>query len=436
MELCVVGAGYVGLTFAAGLSRLGHRVTCVEKDPAKLHALRHGRVPFHEPGLAELVREAREGGLLRFTDDLAGAAPTASVVFCAVGTPPKPNGEADTSAVEEVVEAARRLGSGRLFVIKSTVPVGTTDRVSRRLPGPVVYNPEFLREGSAVEDFFHPYRVVIGTRTPVAAAVLEALYRPLGAPVVRTDPPTAEMIKYASNAFLATKVSFINEIAHICEYVGADVSRVAEGMGLDPRIGPHFLRPGIGFGGSCLPKDLRALLETAREYLLEPALLQAVLRVNEAQRRRFVDRLEVLLEGLADKTVAVLGLAFKAGTDDVRESPALAVAERLLARGAQVRAHDPAALEAAARVLPALSYFAEPYEAVTGADAVLLLTDWPEYRELDWREIRRRVRRPLVVDGRSTGIAPRLAAAGFQVVEPGSPVRGRAPRAEDSGWLT
>ena len=339
-----------------------------------------------------------------------------------------------------MVRDLARLDHGdHVVALKSTVPVGTTDRLARRLGRNGVHvasNPEFLREGSAVQDFFHPHRTVIGTRSPVAAERLKALYEPLGAPVLLTDPPTAEMIKYASNAFLATKISFINEIAQLCEHVGADVSTVAHGMGLDPRIGPYYLKAGIGFGGSCLPKDLRALAALAREYSVEPVLLEAVLRVNEAQRRRFVDRVEALLGGLAGRTVALLGLAFKAGTDDVRESPALAIAERLLARGAVVRAHDPVAAEAARRRLPALACFPDPHEAVKGAEVVLLLTDWPGYRELNWHEIRRRVRRPIVVDGRGMGLAQRLAREGFAVFEPGSSLRGRHPIGpEDTEWF-
>lgn len=435
MEICVVGAGYVGLTVAACLAKMGHRVTCVEKDPQRLRACREGRVPFHEPDLGELVREGMAQAALDFVDALDGAARAARVVFCAVGTPSGRNGEADLSALEEVVDTLAGIPSGnRVIAIKSTVPVGTTDRVARRLGGCVASNPEFLREGSAVADFFHPYRVVIGTRSQVAADVLESLYAPLGAPVLRTDPPTAEMIKYASNAFLAMKVSFINEVAQICEHVGADVRTVAEGMGLDPRIGPHYLRAGVGFGGSCLPKDVRALIEAAREYLVEPVLLEAVLRVNEAQRRRFVDRVEAILGGLTGRTVAALGLSFKAGTDDVRESPALAIVERLLARGAAVRAYDPVAQEAARTRLPSLMCVPDPYEATDGADAVLILTDWPQFRELDWHRIRRRVCHPVVVDGRGLGIAQHLIAAGFQVFEPGTPLRGQPIPVGGSGW--
>jgi len=440
MEICVVGAGYVGLTLATCLAKLGHRVVGVEKDPERLEAVRSGTCPFHEPGLAELLREGMQHGRLAFTGEFEEAVEGAEVVFCAVGTPSGRNGEVDLSALEEVVEGLARLRDGeRIVAIKSTVPVGTTDRVARRLRpdggAPVACTPEFLREGSAVLDFFHPHRTVIGTRSPFAAECLKALFVPLGAPVLLTDPPTAEMIKYAANAFLATKISFINEIANLCERVGADLRTVADGLGLDPRIGPHYLRAGIGFGGSCLPKDVRALAELAREYLVDPVLLEAVLRVNESQRRRFVDRVEALLGGLAGKTVAVLGLAFKAGTDDVRESPALAIAERLLARGASVRAHDPVAAEAARRRLPALVCFPDPYEATSGSDAVLLLTEWPEYRDLDWHEVRRRVRRPLVVDGRGMGLTQHLAAAGFRVFEPGSPWRGRHGKwMEEAEW--
>ncbi|MDR7545143.1 MAG: UDP-glucose/GDP-mannose dehydrogenase family protein [Armatimonadota bacterium] len=425
MNVGVIGAGYVGTTVAACLAEMGHQVTCVERDPGRLAALQEGRPPFHEPGLADLLHRQLTRRL-RLVADLA-AVRDDEVVFVAVGTPPGPGGEPDLSAVDEVVDTLAALSFGGVLALKSTVPVGTTARLERELRRrglltAVACNPEFLREGSAVRDFFRPFRIVIGSHSARAVAVLRALYEQLDCPILVTDPATAEMIKHASNAFLATKVSFVNEIAALCEAVGVDVAAVAEGMGLDPRIGPHYLRAGIGFGGSCLPKDLRALVSTARARGVRPALLESVMEVNATQPARFAERVDRLVGGLAGKAVAVLGLAFKGGTSDVRESPALAVVRALLNRGAVVRAFDPAAEAEAARAVPAMVCCPTPYEAARGAEAVLILTDWPQFEVLDWERMGSLVGRRMVVDGRGLAGVRRAADHGFTYVGPSTPV--------------
>lgn len=428
MKVTVIGAGYVGLTVGACLADLGHTVVCAEKDRARLARLREGTVPFYEPQLPEIVRRGLGGGRLTFSGVGEDAADQSQVIFIAVGTPPSADGQPDVSAVDEAVRViAPHLDDGQVLVLKSTVPVGTTDRIEAVLRHDtgahraVACNPEFLREGSAVADFFHPSRVIVGTHSRAAAEVLTALHQPLECPILVTAPRTAEMIKYASNAFLATKVSFINEIAAICEQVEADAATVAAGMGSDPRIGPHFLRAGIGFGGSCLPKDVRALAALAREHRVTPSLLEAVLRVNDAQRQQFMEKVEAALGGIAGKTLAVLGLAFKGGTSDVRESPALDIAGRLLAGGAVVRAFDPAAEEGAAETLPALICCPDAYEAAEGADAILILTDWPDFESLDWKRLRKRVRTPVVLDGRGLRVAASAIDEGFAYIGQGPP---------------
>ena len=427
MRVTVIGAGYVGLTVSACLAELGHTVVCAEKDSAKLTRLREGTVPFHEPGLQDIVHRGLRSGGLAFAGVNEDPAYRSEVIFIAVGTPLSADGRPDLSAVDEAVAAiAPRLDDGQVLVLKSTVPVGTTDRIDaalRHAAGAhraVACNPEFLSEGSTVADFFHPSRVIIGTHSPAAVEVLTALYEPFGCPILVTNPRTAEMIKYASNAFLAVKVSFINEIAMICEQVGADIATVGAGMGSDPRIGPHFLKAGIGFGGSCLPKDVRVLAALAREHAVSPSVLEAVLQVNDAQRQQFVEKVEAVLGGIAGKTLAVLGLAFKGGTSDARESPALDIAGRLLARGAVVRAFDPAAEEAAAQTLPALVCCPDAYEAADGADAILILTDWPEFEGLDWRRLRKRVRGAVVLDGRGLRVVGPATGEGFAYIGPGT----------------
>lgn len=408
MRIGVVGTGYVGLVTGACFADLGHEVTCVDVAAEKVEKLRGGQIPIHEPGLDEVVARGLEAGRLRFTTDLGTGVRFAQFVFICVPTPPAEDGSADLSHVEEAAtDIASHIGEYKVVVNKSTVPIGSSRLVERiirqRLPAQIEFdvasNPEFLREGSAVFDFMHPDRVVIGTRSERAAGLLTELYRPLGAPLIVTDPATAEMIKYASNAFLATKISYINAIANICDAVGADVKEVALGMGYDARIGFEFLKPGPGFGGSCLPKDSRALIRVAEEHGYDFHILRGVLEVNEAQHRVIASKLERLVGGLAGRTVGAWGIAFKPNTDDVRDSPALAVIRDLLGRGARVRAYDPVVGEGLTP--PGVERAPGAIEAAEGADALLLLTEWNEFRWLDFARVRDVMARPVVVDARN-----------------------------------
>jgi UDPglucose 6-dehydrogenase len=444
MKICVVGSGYVGLVTGACLADFGMTVTGVDKDAAKIAALLRGEIPIYEPGLEEIVDKNVKAGRLRFTTDLAPAIREARAVFIAVGTPPLPDGRADLSFVRQVAESiGENLNGYKVIITKSTVPVGTGQMVERtvreRSGGAqefaVVSNPEFLREGSAIEDFLEPDRVVVGARTQRAVDVMLDIYAPLkaaGVPFVVANVESAEMIKYASNGFLATKISFINEVAEICEAVGADVEVVARGMGLDNRIGPKFLHPGPGFGGSCFPKDTRAVAQIAEEHGLRFEIIDAVLSANERVQRRMAGKIEQAFGGLSGKTVALLGLAFKGDTDDMRESPAIPVIEGLVERGATVRAFDPAAMTAAQAMqppLPAITYCADPYDAATGADGVVIATEWNQFRALDLVELKAKLRTPLVVDLRNLYEPARVAAEGFRYVSLGRPEVGPGEKA-------
>jgi UDPglucose 6-dehydrogenase len=410
----VVGAGWVGLVTAACFAELGHEVWARDIVPEKVEALQRGDVPIHEPGLPELVRQRAER--LHFTTDMADVLEQAQLLFVCVDTPPTYSGDADLSRVEAVLGELGESNEHAL-VMKSTVPVGTGRSIERRRRGiGYVSNPEFLKEGSAVGDFMNPDRVVVGANagSEEYADRVQALYEPLGAEVVRTDVASAEMIKLASNAFLATKISFINEIANVSEELGADVLEVARGMGLDDRIGPKFLRPGVGFGGSCFPKDVQALKQLAGNTGYHFQLLTAVVEVNELQKRRTISKLQKHLGPLAGKEIALLGVAFKPNTDDVREATSLVLAGRLAGEGANVRAYDPVAGSKAADMLAGARMADSALEAVDRADAVVLVTEWPEFAELDWTgEVKRRMRVPLVVDGRNFLDREQLVAAGF-----------------------
>ena len=410
----VIGIGWVGLVTAACFAELGNEVVALDVDEAKVAALRRGEVPIHEPGLAELVERNRDR--LRYVVAMDEVLERAALLFCCVDTPPTYSGDADLSRVRAVVEQLRDDGR-RALVMKSTVPAGTGATIRRELPGlAYVSCPEFLKEGTAVADFMHPDRVVVGADPgdEWAADAVEELYRPLGGEAIRTDIGSAEMIKLASNAFLATKISFINEIANVCEEVGADVVEVARGMGLDQRIGPSFLRAGIGWGGSCFPKDTIALKQLAGNSGYHFQLLTAVIEVNELQKRRTIGKLEKHLGSLVGKEIALLGLAFKANTDDVREATSLVLAARLQSEGAQVRVYDPIANERARELLGGARVCESALEALDGADAAVLVTEWPEFRELDWAgEVRERMAKPIVVDGRNFLDAELLKSAGF-----------------------
>jgi len=399
----------VGLTTAACLADLGNEVVVVDIDAAKVEQLNQHQIHFYEPGLLEVVQRNTRAGRLSFTTSFAEAIPGAEFVFMAVSTPEGEGGQADVSAVEKAAGAIADAMNGPLVIVnKSTVPIGTGDLVSQIVAGHngthgvrVVATPEFLREGSAIQDFMNPDRVVIGAHDRAVAEMVARLYEPLDAPVLITDIYTAEMIKYASNAFLATRISFINEIARIAERVNADVKVVAEGMGLDRRIGALFLDAGIGFGGSCFPKDVKALAAIAEKYDYHPELLTAVMEINKDQRQLVVDKVIECLGDLSGQVVGLLGLAFKPNTDDMREAPSLDIAKLLLARGATVRAYDPAAVDKARGLLPELDYLGNPYAVAEGADALIVVTEWNEFRNLDLSRIKRSMRRPVLVDGRN-----------------------------------
>ena len=458
MRIAVVGSGYVGLVAGACLAELGHDVILVDNDAAKLAALQKGEVPIHERFLPELLQRHR-GSRLRFSGDLTKAAVESAVIFIAVGTPPTEEGEADLSYVESVARqiAGAADGGYKIVVEKSTVPVYTSTWVRKvmMLNGAaegsfdVASNPEFLREGTAVTDFLYPDRIVVGADNERCAATLREIYRPMtdgsyyrakeavpapdGAqvppPLIVTSAKSAELIKHASNAFLAMKISFINAVASVCESVGADVSQVCEGMGTDSRIGRRFLRPGVGYGGSCFPKDLMAFRAVARDCGYDFGLLDEVIRINEDMRQRFLRKVRHALWTLKGKRLAVLGLAFKGGTDDVRESPALALVEALLKEGSEVVAYDPAAAERARETLGKRVQFAfNAYEAARGADALLVLTDWEEFASLDLERMREQLRYPIIIDGRNLYKPEQMAALGFHYYSVGRPLA--APRSQ------
>jgi len=427
MHIAVIGTGYVGLVTGACFSEFGVFVTCVDKDAAKIQSLGQGTIPFFEPGLEELVRRNVAQGRLKFTTNVAEAVENSLVIFIAVGTPPRGDGSADLSYINEVADSiARTITSYKVIVTKSTVPVGTGERIrtiiARNLREEtdfdIVANPEFLREGSAIEDFMRPNRVVIGAKSPQAVAIMKDLYRPLyliETPFVITTIETAELIKYASNSFLAVKISFINEMALLCERLGADVKVVARAMGLDGRIGPKFLHAGPGFGGSCFPKDIRALLTIAEENDIDLVVVRAALRANERQAEAMVKKIEDAFGGrLEGAVLAVLGLSFKPNTDDVREAPALKIISSLADRGASVRAYDPVAVENARQTLPvSVVYCSDAYETCSGADAVVIVTEWNQFRNLDLRRLTSLLKAPLFFDLRNIYDPVRLRAAGF-----------------------
>jgi len=451
VRIAVIGCGYVGLVAAICFAEIGHSVICVDSDLAKIDQLQHGRIPIHEPWLEELLRSQKPDAL-RFSTSLAEAVRASEAIFIAVGTPPLESGDADLSYVEAVaVGIARSIDSYKVIVEKSTVPVYTSDWIARVLrrngvrPGEaeVVSNPEFLREGTAVTDFLFPDRIIIGTESDRAFRIMERIYRPITehsyarrsdaislfsnqprpATLLRTSAKSAELIKHASNAFLAMKISFINSVSNLCELVDANVEEVARGIGLDRRIGAQFLRPGLGYGGSCFPKDIKAFCSIAEQMGADFTLLREVERINERQRDQFLRKVRSTLWNLRGKRLAALGLAFKGGTDDIRESPAIAVVKSLLSEGASVSAFDPAAVENTQRVLahPRMAFVNTAYAAMDGADALLILTDWQEFTSLNLDEVKARLAQPIVFDGRNLFNAARMAALGFTYISVGRP---------------
>jgi UDPglucose 6-dehydrogenase len=424
MNICVVGTGYVGLVTGAVFADLGNDVVCVDNQADKIASLQAGRMPIYEPGLEEMVARNVADGRLSFTTGLAAAVKRALIVFITVGTPAKADGQTDLSAVEE---AARGIGQAMerhtVIVNKSTVPVGTGDFVrevierhqARPVPFDVVSNPEFLREGSAIEDTLRPDRIVIGAPNQQVAMTLLELYAPLERPMIITDVPSAEVIKYASNAFLATKISFINAVANMCELAGADVAQVVKGVGLDARIGPAFLQAGLGYGGSCFPKDTDSLIHIAAALGYDFRLLKAVVEVNRERAALFVDKIAKALAPLDDKTLGVLGLTFKPNTDDMREAKSIEVITRLLEGGARVRVYDPVGIRNAREVLPAaVVYCDSPYEAAAGADGLALITEWNEFKFLNLERIRALMRRPVIFDGRNVWEPERMRRLGIE----------------------
>src|SRR5271163_201880 len=441
MKLSVIGAGYVGLTTAACFAQVGHDVFCSENDAEKLSKLQNGVMPLFEPHLEDIIEAARKIGRLRFGSTEEAIA-WGDAIFICVGTPPLPNGDADMCAIEGVARTIAKRATGyRLVIEKSTVPVQTGAQLRRHLSVhssnglqyDVASNPEFLREGTSVQDFLHPDRIVVGADSPRAEKLLREIYEPIvqqkfACPIhatcpkreqpifLATDTNSAELIKHASNSFLAMKISFINMVANLCEVVGADVTQVAYGMGLDPRIGPAFLNPGIGFGGFCFPKDVQAFIRIAEKSGCDFSLLKEVEKINQLRVERFVEQVRNELWVLRGKKIAVWGLAFKPNTDDVRFAPALSIIRCLQAEGAQIQAYDPEAMEKAQKEIPDVTYCPDPYEAAKGTDAVLLLTEWEEFRQIDWSRLATLVERPLIIDGRNTLSREDVVSNGFHYI--------------------
>jgi UDPglucose 6-dehydrogenase len=451
VNIAVVGCGYVGLVAAVCFAEIGHTVICVDNDAAKIQALQNGHIPIHENHLEALLRRQKKG-TLTFSTSLPRAVRASDAIFIAVGTPPTENGDADLSYVEAVaVEIAQSMRGYRVIVEKSTVPVYTSDWIKRVLQrngvrsdeADVVSNPEFLREGTAVTDFLHPDRIVVGTGSDRAFRLLSRIYRPLTdgsyyrrpgaiqgccsemnpAPLLRTSAKSAELIKHASNAFLAMKISFINSVANVCEAVDADIEEVAQGMGMDKRIGPRFLHAGLGYGGSCFPKDIKAFYALSQQLGVDFSLLKEVEHINERQRESFLKKVRSTLWNLRHKKLAVLGLAFKGGTDDIRESPAISLVRSFIAEGCTVCAYDPAAKENARKALPAVGvrFADDPYEAMKGADALVIMSDWPEFTRLDLDKVKARLANPIIFDGRNLFDPREMAEQGFTYISMGRP---------------
>lgn len=437
MKLTIIGGGYVGLVSAACFSHIGHEVLVVEKVPEKVELLRKGISPIYEPGLEELLKEGLSKGSLDFTSDIREGIKFSEVIFICVGTPSLPDGSADMSYVEEVARLTAKYMDGyKLIVNKSTVPVGTHKRVERtirlylkdkEIEFDVASNPEFLREGHAVKDFLEPDRIVIGVSSERAEGILREIYKPItdkGYPLLVTNPPTAEIIKYASNTFLATKISFINMIADLCEKVGANVEEVAEGMGYDKRIGREFLRAGIGWGGSCLPKDTKAFIKTLEEYGVNAGILRGALSVNEERVSKFVKKLKEILWVIKGKKIAIWGLSFKPNTDDIRDAPSIRVIQELLKEGALIRAYDPKAVPNMKRLFPEgedLKYFSDKYDAVKGSEALLIITEWEEFKKADLNKLKKIMELPIILDGRNIYNPKEVRSLGFEYHSIGRP---------------
>ncbi|NQT46228.1 MAG: UDP-glucose/GDP-mannose dehydrogenase family protein [Candidatus Omnitrophica bacterium] len=423
MDICIVGSGYVGLVTGASFAEMGNKVICVDSNRSKIDKLKKGIMPIYEPGLKELVNRNRKNKRINFTTDLAKGVKNSEIIFICVSTPPKPNGEADLVYVEDVSrQIAREMVSYRLIVEKSTVPVQTGEWIKKTIrqtikkgvPFDVASNPEFLREGSAVQDLFKPDRIVIGAETKRAKDILVKLYKPLKVPLVVTDIKSAEIIKHASNSFLATKISFINAVSVICEKAGADVIEVAEGMGMDKRICRAFLDAGVGFGGSCFPKDLSAFISISERLGYEFDLLRAVQRINEHQKELLVKRVEKLLWNLSEKTVAIWGLSFKPNTDDMRSAPSVDIIKMLQKRGASIKVYDPQAMPVARKLLKGVKFCKDAYSAAADSDCLVVATDWDEFKEADLKRLKKVMNQPVVVDGRNIYDPATMKGLGFE----------------------
>ncbi len=426
MNIAIIGTGYVGLITGACFAEFGFNVTCVDNDEKKIRQLRKGKVPFYEPGLEELLHNNIKAKRIRFTSNIAKAVESSLVIFIAVGTPPRGDGSADMRHVEGVArEIAEHINEYKIIVTKSTVPVGTGEKVmeiisknlKEHLDFDIASNPEFLREGAGIEDFMRPNRVVIGTSSDKASEIMRALYKPLNlieVPIVMTTVKTAELIKYASNAFLATKISFINELSNLCESVGANIQTVAKAMGLDKRIGPKFLHAGPGYGGSCFPKDTLAILQIAKEHDIELGIIKSVVKANEDQKKRALNKIRSAIGRVKGKTICILGLSFKPNTDDIREAPALFIIERLLKAGAVIRAFDPVAMKFAKTELPDITYCKDTYSAIKGSDAVVIVTEWNQFRNLDLAKVQKLAKGDLFFDLRNIYDKDKAVEAGLK----------------------
>ena len=438
MNICMVGTGYVGLVAGACLSDFGMNVNCVDVEKDKIERLKKGEVPIFEMGLKELIARGVERDRLRFSTDLAEAVDRSLVIFLAVGTPESPDGSADLSAIERVAtQIAGCMKEYKIIAIKSTVPVGTATRLkklikenqSQPIDFDVVSNPEFLRQGSAVEDFLRPNRVILGCDSERALAIMRDIYRPLyllETPIVSTTNETAELIKYAANSILALKISFINEVANLCDLCGADINQVAKALGMDKRIGPKFLHPGPGFGGSCFPKDVKSLIHIAEGFDYDFRLAKAIVEVNRRQKQVVVDKSRKLLGSFKGKRVCLLGLSFKPNTDDIREAPAVYVAGKLLEEGAVIHAYDPAAMDAARGELPDINYFDDAYSACEGVDLVIIMTEWNEFRDLKFTRLKAIVRTPNIYDTRNIYDGNLIKDLGFNYLSTGRNIRAKA----------
>jgi UDPglucose 6-dehydrogenase len=428
-KIAVIGTGYVGLVSGTCFAEMGNHVICADRDEAKIRRLQKAEIPIYEPGLEELVERNLQAGRLRFTSDIAEVIAGSDIIFIAVGTPTLENGDVDMAQVKTAIEQiALHTNSSKIIVMKSTVPVGTghlaeaqiRETMARPHLVSVVSNPEFLREGSAIRDTFHPDRVIIGAADPEAGQRIAELHAPMQAEVLLTDRESAELIKYASNAFLAAKISFINEMAHVCEKVGADVGLVAKGMGLDRRIGPHFLQAGIGYGGSCFPKDTKAQLKIAENVDYDFKILRSVIEVNYLQRKQFVDKIRHALGGdVSGKRIAIMGLAFKPNTDDLRDAPALDIIAALQQEGAVISAYDPVATGHAAQLLNSVKLSTDPYETVMGADAMVIATEWDSIKSMDYSKVLQLLNHPIIIDGRNVFEPAAIRQLGFQYVSIG-----------------